>query len=86
MCIEDKPRHLVCLIGDNRFVQKGGERQIRKGHLGGNPLDRTPRGNPSQFIARACGRRFSEQVLEVAEAVSNAVDGVVRRHKFPRGW
>ena len=85
MAVEDKAGDLVGFVGDDRFVEKGGEGQIGEGHLGGDPLDGTTRGNAGEFVASTCGCRSSKQVLEVTEGVGDAVNGVVRRHKFSRG-
>ena len=54
-------------------------------HEGGDALDRATRGNAGKFVTSTLRGRLSEQVLEITEGVGDTVDGVVRRHKFPRG-
>src|SRR5437879_3725409 len=85
MRIKDKPRNLIALIRHNRLVQKRSKGQIGKDHLGGNAFNRTTRGNPGKLVPSTRRRRLSEQVLEVPKTIRDAVDGVVRRHKFLAG-
>ena len=85
MRVDDKARDLVALIRNDSFVEKNGQRQIGEGHLGSDTLDRAARRNTGKFVAGARGCRLGEQVLEIAEGIGDAVDGMVQRHKFPRG-
>ena len=85
MSVEDKAGDLIGFIGDDRFIDKGGEGQIGEGHLGGDALDGATRGNAGEFVASTRRCRFSEQVLEIKEGIGDAVDGVAQSHKFLRG-
>src|ERR1700679_2893175 len=89
VCIQDEAGDFVGLVGDEGFVEKGGEREIGEGHLGRDALDGGAGGYAGEFVTGARGCGFGEEVFEVAEGVGNAVDGVVERHGFARwtaGW
>jgi hypothetical protein len=53
MRIDDESRHLVLLIGDEMFRQKGFERQVGERHAGGDAARLTRRGEARQFVAGA---------------------------------
>ena len=51
--VEDEAGDFVGLVGDEGFVEEGGEREIGEGHLGGDALDGAAGGDASEFIAGA---------------------------------
>ena len=81
--VEDQPRHLVVLVGDQRLGQDLLQGQVGQRHLGGDALLRRLRRDPRQPVARARRRRLRHQLLEVGEDVSGASDGVAVGHGPP---
>jgi hypothetical protein len=49
--VEDQARHFIFLVGDQRFFEEGGQRQIGQAQLGGNPLLGALGGEPGKLVA-----------------------------------
>ncbi|MNN66158.1 hypothetical protein D3C81_1817150 [compost metagenome] len=67
--VDDQPGDFIGLVGDQRFLQKVLERDIRQGHLRRYPLTVVLRGDTGQEVSGACRAGFGHDVLEVVEAV-----------------
>ena len=63
MGVDDQPRDLVGLVGDNRIVQEFAQRQVAKRHLRRHPLRAGRGGNAGKLVARASRRCFGKQFL-----------------------
>jgi len=74
MSVKNQARHLVRLIGNQRFLQKRLERQIGQNVTGANALGVACRGDPGQFIAGTARRGSGEERLEICERQPLAVD------------
>ncbi len=79
--VEQQPRHLVGLVGDDRLVEESGERQVGERHLRRHPLACRAGGDAGQDIARAQRRRARQQRPQIGEPPDRAIDRrVCRRH------
>ena len=70
MAVEDQAGNLVLSIGHEIDIQEGLERKIGQRHLGRDTLDRALRRYAGERIARAGGRGFGKQRLEIGESSS----------------
>ena len=61
MAIDNQPRDLIGLIGDNGFVEERGERQVGQRILRGDAFLATRRRDASELIAAAQRRGFGQQ-------------------------
>ena len=51
MVVDDQPRHLVVLVGDDGLVEESRERQVGERHLRRYPLGSGLRGDSGQPVA-----------------------------------
>ena len=71
--VEDQAGDFVGLVGDERFVQEGGERQVGEDGAGGDSLGVRHGGKAGEFVAGAARGGLGENVLQVRESVAFAV-------------
>ena len=67
--IDDQPRHLIGLIGNDRFVKYGGQGQVGEDRACGDPLGIACRRDASQFVAGSAVRRPRQNVFEIGKPV-----------------
>ena len=78
--VEDEAGNLIGLVGDERLVEEGGEREIGEGHLRGHAFDGGSSGNAGELVSGAGGGGFGEQVAQTLEVIDDTVDGVPDRN------
>ena len=85
MGVEDEAGDFVGLVGDEGFVEKGGRGRSARAIWAATRSVALVAAMPASSSPERGGRGFGEQILEVAEGVGDAVDGVVQRHKSLAG-
>ena len=80
MGIENEPGDFVVLIGDDRFGKEIRQWQVGKGELRRHALLGGRRGEAYKLVSAARGRGFGEEFAKIREGVSDAADGVRKRH------
>ena len=78
--VDDQPRDLVGLVGDDLLGEKMRERQIGECELGGDALLGGLRGDAGEHVAAAQRRGLGQQFAQVGEAVARVADGVGEGH------
>ena len=80
MRVDNEPRDLVVLIGDQRLFEKAREGQIGEAHLRGDAFDGALGGDASQAIPGAQRGRLRHERFQVVEPVAGSAN-VYRIHR-----
>ena len=80
VAVHNQARHLVLLVGHQRFVQEVAQRHIGQRKLGGDALLVGGGGHAGQHVARAQRRGPRQQRFQVGKAVGARTNDVAVRH------
>ncbi|MCY1183906.1 hypothetical protein D9M73_245610 [compost metagenome] len=95
MAVDDQPRDLVFLVGNQRLVEEVLQRDVGQGHLRGDALAVAGGGYTGEVVAGACRAGLGHHVLEAVEAPGFTADAVGKtahsklslvRCPGPRSW
>ena len=81
--VDDEPRHLVLLVGNERFVEEHSERHIGKQHLCRDALLVAARRASRRHVPGTHGRGLAHQLLQGAERP--VLPGDLKCHRFHGG-